>query len=701
MIIRQRKMNKFRNLLIEIGTEEIPASFLAPAAQIFREKLGGFLTKNRITFGKTKTFYTPRRLAVFMQNTAERQRKEIIEVAGPPWKAAFAPNGNPTKSAVGFAQSQGKTYKDLYPKKTERGEYAYLKKETTQEKTQTILANGLSEIIRAIPFPKTMRWAENKIRFSRPIRWLCAIYGTTPIVFNLDGIVSSFQTFGHRNFLKKAIKLKIITDYEKVLLRNGVFVDPVKRRGEIEKRTAQLAKKVHGLMVKDEELLAEVVNIVEFPFPILCGFKPEFLKLPSVVLRTALKAHQRCFSIQDKKGNVLPFFITVTNNPKCKQKEVKTWYEKAIESRLKDAQFFLQEDLKRGISSLVEAEKKVTWIEGLGSLYEKTQRLIALAKFISQNVPKVETTMLLRAAELAKADLLTNMIREKEFTSLQGTMGGVYAEISGELPLVAKAIREHYSPKSVSDSLPESIEGSILSIADKMDNIVASFIAGAIPSGSEDPFGLRRQASAILAIIIDKTFAIDLASLLSYNLSLYQRTADDSALSIKLNQFFQERLGSLFLDRKIRYDVTNAVLEVAWANPVDAEQRARALAQFRTGVDFEDLVIGQKRVANILKEQSIPEQVQEQLLIEKEEKVLYDKARELEPPLTSAIGQRDYSRALFLLLSLRQNIDDLFDQVLIMSEDQNLRKNRLALLAYLKSLFLKVADLSKIVLEGE
>lgn len=694
-------MNKFRNFLLEIGTEELPASFLEPATQFLKEKLEDFLTKNRIKFGKTRIFYTPRRIAVIVQNAAEQQRKETVEVAGPPWKVVFDPQGKPTKSAIGFAQSHGKTFHDLYPKKTERGEYAFLKKETSQEKTRTILANGLSEIIRSIPFPKTMRWTENKTRFGRPIRWLGVVFGTTPIIFKLDGIVASAQIFGHRNYAKKAIKIKKISDYEKVLLRNGVLVDPVKRQREIEKRLTQLARKINGSIVKDEELLAEVVNIVEFPFPILGEFKPEFLKLPSVVLRTALKAHQRCFSIQDQKGNLLPFFITVTNNPKCNQKEVKTWYEKAIESRLKDAAFFLQEDLKIGITSLVEAEKKVTWIEGLGSLYEKTQRLMALAKFISPLVPKSETMIVLRAAELAKADLLTNMVREKEFTSLQGTMGGIYAEIAGEPISVGKAIKEHYAPKNVADSLPVSIEGSILSIADKMDNIVASFMVGAIPSGSEDPFALRRQATAILTIIMEKKFTIDLAVLLLYSLSLFQRTADDSGLLVKLNQFFQERLGSLFLDRKIRYDVTNAVLEVAWMNPVDAEQRAKALGQFGTGADFEDLVIGQKRVANILKEQKVTGQIQEQLLIEPAEKVLYDKAKELEPSLNSIIEQGDYAKALSLLLSLRQNIDELFDKVLIMSEDQNLRMNRFALLTYLKSLFLKVADLSKIVLEGE
>jgi len=366
-------MAKFSDLLLEIGTEELPASFPEPAVSVLKEKVSTFLQENQIAFGKVKVFYTPRRIAIIFKQVAERQRSEIIEVCGPAWKIAFDDKGNPTKSAIGFARSHGKSVKDLYPKKTERGEYAFLKKTTAQEKTKKILTSGLAEIIRSIPFPKTMRWTFSKTYFGRPIRWLCAIFGTTPIVFKLNGLVAANKTFGHRNFVQKPIRLKNVAEYEKTLRRYGVLVDPQKRKRAIEKTANRLCKKVKGFLVKDEELLTEIVNIVEFPFPILGAFKSEFLRLPAVVLRTALKAHQRCFSIQDKEGNLLPFFITVTNNPRCNETEVKTWYEKAIESRLKDALFFLDEDLKVGLVPLVEAEKKVTWIEGLGSLYEKTK----------------------------------------------------------------------------------------------------------------------------------------------------------------------------------------------------------------------------------------------------------------------------------------------------------------------------------------
>ncbi|MDH5186747.1 MAG: glycine--tRNA ligase subunit beta [candidate division WOR-3 bacterium] len=701
-------MKKSNVLLLEIGTEELPPSFVEPAAQGFKAAVCNFLSKQKIRFGKTKIFYTPRRLAVLIQRVAAKQDKQIVEVSGPPWRSAFDQDGKPLRSALAFAQSQGKTVDDLYPKKTDRGEYAFLKKETTQEKTQSLLVKALPEIIQSIPFAKTMRWSEGKIRFGRPIRWICALFGKNPIVFKIDGLVASPNTFGHRNLTAKPIKLKTALDYEKILRRHGVIADPIQRRSAVEKKLKHIAQKINGYLTKDEELISEAVNTIEYPDPILCQFKPEFLSLPSVILMTALKYHQRCFSIQNKIGKLRPFFITVSNNPGCNQALVKSWYEKAVESRLKDALFYLQEDFKKGLAPLIETQKTVTWIEGLGNLYEKTRRLIELSKFITQSVPGIEVELLVRAAELAKVDLLTNMIREKEFASLQGTIGGIYAEATGEPLPVANAIREHYQPKSQFDSLPRSKEGGLLSIIDKIDNIVASFIIGAIPSGSEDPFALRRQASGILAIITEKGFQFDLAALLSQDLKLYEQAGyealvrtDRTQILLKLHQFFKERLASLFLDRKLRYDAANAVLEVCWVNPVDAWQRAIALEEFRSGKDFRDLVIGQKRVANILKGQEITGPIKEQLLIEKDERELLNKAREIEQPLKEAIKQQNYSEALKLLLSLRKKIDDLFDNVLIMTGDINLRQNRLALLDYLKSLFTKVADLSQIVLEGE
>lgn len=701
-------MVKSKDLLIEIGTEEMPSSFLEPAIQGFKEKVNDFLNQHRINFEKIKTYYTPRRLTVLVQKVSDQQKRGVIEVAGPPWRNAFDQQGNPLRSAHAFAKSQGKTVHDLYPKKTERGEYVFVKKETPQEKTQHLLVQKLPEIIQTIPFSKTMRWLESKIRFGRPIRWLCAMYGSKPIVFKIDGLVSAPRTFGHFNFSRNPIKLKSASDYEKTLLHYGVMPNPLNRKRDVEKKLNRLARKVNGVVVKDENLLSDIVNTIEYPYPILCQFKSDFLSLPSVILITALKSHQHCFSIQNKAGHLRPFFITVANNPKCNQETVRTWYEKAVESRLNDAMFYLREDLKNGFSLLTEKQKTVIWVEELGSLYDKTQRLVELAKFITQYIPGIDKDMFIRAAGLAKLDLLTYMVREKEFTSLQGTIGGIYAEASGEPPPVAAAIREHYLPKSLNDVLPRSKEGALLSIIDKIDYIVASFMIGAIPSGSEDPFALRRQASAIFSITLEKGFFIDLNGLISHDIKLYEQAAypiiarcNLSEILNKIHQFLKERLISLLLDRKIRYDAVNAVIESFWANPVDAWQRITALEKFRSGKDFENLVIGQKRVVNILKGQDMVVPIKENFLIEKEEIELLNKAKEVEDPLNEAIKKQDYTQALSLLLSLRQRIDVFFDNVLVMTGDINLRHNRLALLDYIKSLFMKVADLSQIVLEGE
>ncbi len=701
-------MEKSKDLLIEIGTEEIPASFLEPAAQGFQANLEKFFKQKRIAIGKTKLFYTPRRIAVLIDKVASKQETELIEVTGPPWRSAFDQNGNPMRSAHAFAKSQGKTVHDLYPKKTDRGEYVYLKKETPQEHTTILLSKALPEIIQTIPFAKTMRWSETKLRFGRPLRWICALYGSNPITFKVDGISSLPNTLVHRNYSTQLIKVNNVASYEKTLLRYGVIPDPLKRKKEVKKKLKQLCKKIHCFIIKDQELLTEVVNSIEQPFPILGQFKPDFLSLPSVVLTTALKAHQHCFSIQNKLGNLRPFFITIVNNPFCNQDVVRTWYEKAIESRLKDALFFLKEDLKNGLAPLIEQQRNVIWIEELGSLYDKTQRLIELSKFIAQYVPLTENISLIRAAELAKVDLLTNMVKEKEFTSLQGVIGGIYAEASGETVEIVTAIQEHYLPKGGSDSLPKSKIGALISIIDKIDNIVASFIVGAIPTGSEDPFALRRQASAILSIIMEKKFLVDLAAIISHNLELYSKAGYEivvrgnlSEVTVKIFQFIKERLTNLLHDQKLHYDTVNAILELYWKNPIDSWQRASALEKFRTSKDFEALVIGQKRVVNILKGQEITGPVKEHQLIEKEEKELLEKAKEIEKPLTELIKKQNYTDALLLLLSLRKKIDKFFDNVLVMTGDQNLRQNRLALLDYLKSLFMKVADLSQIVIAGE
>jgi len=691
-----------KDLLLEIGTEEIPASFLAPASNLLKEKFCQFLTDKRIAFGAVKSFYTPRRLALLISNVSEKQKQETLEVQGPPRKHAFDEQGRPTKVAVGFANSHKLKTSDIYFKQTQKGEYVFIKKKSEIQSIEQLLKDNLAGLIFNLQFPKTMRWGAmlntTQVKFARPIRWITLVYGLKPIIVNVAGIKSSQYSMGHRN--NKTVKVKIanIRDYESILKKSNVIINAEARREFIRKQLLSLTKKIKGRPVDDEELLAEAANICEMPNPILCDFEAEFLNLPAPVLITTLKKHTRSFAVKDiKSDKLLPYFIAITNTPKCDIKQVRYWYEQAVESRLDDAKFFFDEDVKFGLQNRVEEEKKVVWIEGLGTLFDKTARMEKLVLILSQRIANVNHNSLLKAAFLSKADLLTNMVREKEYTSLQGIMGGIYAQVAGENELVTKIISEHYRPKSADDKFPETTEGSILSIADKIDNIVGAFIVNAVPSGSNDPFGLRRQAMAIGAICLKKRFFIDLADIIDLSLEYFNATQNET-LRKTVIAFFFERMNALLLDKKITYDTANSVLKVSGINVLDAYERALALSEFRKQTDFEPLVIGQKRVNNILKGISESFTIREDLLTEANEQILFNQAKALENPLNSEISKRNYKDGLALLLTLRSAIDGFFDKVLVMTEDGNIKNNRLGLLQYVKSLFMKVADLSEIVI---
>jgi len=513
-------------------------------------------------------------------------------------------------------------------------------------------------------------------------------------------------------------------EYESTLRTHGVVVPRDARRTAIAAELNRLATAAGGRPVDDEELLEETTDITESPELVLCSFNTDYLDLPAEILTTALKKHQRCFSVRKADSDdLLPHFVAVTNTPGCDAAAVSGWYEKAAESRLRDARFFVEADLKHGLEALVEEEKQVTWIEGMGTYFDKTQRLRDLCRQLSKTgtVPQRvgrscseglspvfdDADALDRAALLCKADLLTNMVREKEFTSLQGRIGGIYARGLGEPPAVADAIAEHYLPRFIGDKLPMTRNGALLSIADKLDNIVATFLTGEIPTGSEDPFALRRQATGLLTIVLRQNLPIEIGELVSAALRLFPSPKDEYASQVP--GLLRERLSALLAEQGIRYDIAAAVMETSWQQPSQALIRANALAAFRDEPEFLKLVIGQKRVANILR--GLPRlsaeenrgctQPQDALLTEPTEKLLWIESRKVEPDLDLRLAAHDYRRAFELLLSLRPTIDKFFVDVLVMAEDEKLRTNRLRLLTYVRSLFGKVADLSKIVIEGQ
>ncbi len=690
------------SFLLEIGTEELPPAVIEPATRELQSRILNLLRENEIQFGATEIFYTPRRIALRINELTTEKPATEVEFIGPPKKAGFDAAGNPTKTALGFASAHGKDVNDLYIKHTPKGEYLCVRRRLPAVTTVEILAQHLPNLITTLPFPRTMRWDQSGLRFSRPLRRLTAIFDSEIVKFSVAQLPAGNQIFGHRNFTTSPLILTTPLDYEPMLEKFKVIVAPIRRQNLIIEQANQLVKTLPGEVVPDNELLNETVNTTEFPEPLLGSFPVQYLQLPKPVLVTALRMHQRCFSVQDSNGKLLPYFIVVINTPDCDRDLVRRWYERAIESRLRDALFFVNADLKSGLEPLVEEEKRVIWIEGLGSYYDKTVRLRELCRFLSNAVSGIDQQLLDRAAYLCKADLLTNLVREKEFTSLQGVVGGIYARLLGEDDVVVDAIAEHYLPKSTDDQLPKSNYAGLLSIADKLDNIIATYLTGNKPTGSEDPFGVRRQATGILAIILQNRWPIDLSELVKNVLDLFAgfKNIPLATTSSAVMTLFQDRLGTILSERGINYDVANAVLKAVWHIPSEALMRAESIEQFRQRKEFEQLVIGQKRVTNILRGRTIVGLPEEKELVEPAEQTIFQQVKLLEPKLKQHLQQKDYTTVLKLLLSLRPAIDRLFDEVLIMCDDEKIRNNRLRLLHYIRSLFAQFADLSEIVLEG-
>lgn len=692
-----------KDLLLEIGVEEIPASYLEPAAQQLRDILKDLLSKGRIGFGDGRVYFTPRRLALYLRDVEEHQASLVSEVVGPLASVAFDPEGNPTEAALGFARARGVGVEELKVKETERGEVVYCEKSEEGVTTDILLKEVLPQAIKGVEFPKSMWWESTKLRFARPIRWVLALYGKEQIEFQIAGLVAGRDSRSHR-FLKGSLRVKEPASYEKVLEKGRVLVDPDRRMKAIIAQIEEEARKVGGEVAEDTELLSEVTSLVEYPVAILGKFDERYLALPHQVLVTALREHQRYFAVENKEGGLLSCFVFVTDSPSGDREAIRSGNERILGSRLADAKFYWDEDRKEEFPKFVERLKGVVWQEGAGSLYDKTQRVVDVTRYLFDQIGEGELEVMKRGAYLSKADLVSAMVRDgKEFTTLQGVMGREYALASGEEPRVAQVIYEHHLPRFPGDELPESSEGAMVSIGDKVDTICSSFAVGKTPTGSQDPLGLRRQANGILAILIGRSWHISLPPLVHYNLNQLGATVDlpsRKELEGTILDFLRQRVERYLEDKGISYDIAGAVVEVGWGDVADAMGRALALSSLRETPDFEKLVLGQKRVANILIDQPALPSVDESLLKEEGEKAIYHKAKELEKDFFEMIERRDYSEAVQLLLSLREPIDRLFDEVLIMAEEEDLRLNRLGLVGYISKLFLRVADLSKIVLEG-
>ena len=690
------------DLLVEIGCEELPAGYIQPALEHWKQLVCDALDSSRLGYQEIRTAGTPRRLALFASGVREKQEDISVEVAGPPAKAAFDADGNPTKAAIGFAKSQGVGPDQLTVKKTEKGEYCVARKEVAGRAAKDVLAEELPKAIAAIRFPKSMRWVTGGgTTFARPIRMILALLDEHIVEFEINGVRTGRSTVGHPFLSPEKLSLAKadFNTYLAALHKHHVVADPAKRRAVILKKINECLAR-HGSELKDEELLDEVTNLVEFPNIVEGSFEEKHLALPEAVLEESMKSHQRYFPVRDADGKLLPKFVTVINRDDRYASSIREGNERVLRARLADAEFFLHEDARTPLADRLELLKDVTFQERLGSYYDRVQRLKSLASSLARQagLTDEQISFCSRAAELCKNDLVTNMVGE--FPKLQGVVGREYALRDGEPPEVADAIAEHYAPRGADDALPDTITGCILSLAEKLDAMLGCFSVGLAPTGSQDPYALRRAAHGILRILMQRDInvglsaAADAADELQPDGLPEAEDARDRVLA-----FLRDRLYNFFTDNGYRYDHVNAVLATSFDDVRDTRRRLDAVVALSRQPGWEELVTVVQRTRNILKNEEAGVDVSDKLLQDPEEKKLWAILLEHEAPMRELTAKREYLEASELFArAFVESVHEFFDRVFVNVDDQALRYNRLALMKRINALYAeRIADLSEIV----
>jgi glycyl-tRNA synthetase beta chain len=698
-------------LLLEIGTEEIPAGYIEPALKALAAALTGKLAETRIDHGVVETFGTPRRLAVSIEKVAAKQLPLKTELTGPPVKIGFDASGQPTVAARKFAEKAGVKVDKLTVKDTPKGAYLCAARQERGQATRSLLKDMLPKVILAVPFPKTMRWADLDIAFARPIHSCLALLGSKVIPFKLGNVIAGRHTNGHYFMRPGKIKIDCADDYLKGLKDARVLADPVERRKTVEREIGKAAKKAGGNILADEELVDIVKNLVEYPVAVVGKFDEDFLQLPDEVLITAMREHQKYFAVVDASQKLLPYFIAVNNTVARDMKLVTKGHERVLRARLADAQFFYQGDLEVSNDQRVEKLKGVLFQARLGTMYAKIQRVARIGKFIAKAVDmglaegerEIELkTQVARAAKLCKADLVSQVVGE--FPKLQGVMGRIYAKIAGELPTVSAAIEEHYRPTYSGGPLPATIAGSVLSIADKIDSICGCFSVGLIPTGASDPYALRRQGIGIIQIMNDNGFSFSLKKLIKKSLGQFELKGPEQfeELAQKISAFLQNRIVQLLADQGYAKDTIAAVVAVSVDNVPNLWSRLEALEALKSKPDFEPLAVAFKRVVNILKKSGTQEirskagEVHENLFEHQSEGALLAAFKKVEIQVSDAMDKGFFEKALLDIATLRGPVDAFFDGVMVLAEDKSVRRNRMALLGHIAALFGKFADFSKL-----
>jgi len=684
-----------RTLLLEIGTEEIPAHAMPLILMQLKDLAEKSLQENRIKIGEVQTLGTPRRISLLVKNVAENQADIEEEKRGPSTKIAFDADGKLTKAATGFARGQKVNPEDLIT----RDGYIYAVIRESGKATAEILKTLLPEIICKLNFPNNMRWGDLEFKFIRPLRWIVALYGEEVIPFDVANVHSGRISRGHRVLSQGEFLIDAADSYVATCEKNFVIVDQNQRRAMITAQIEAVAKERGGKAEISEELLEEVLYLVEYPTALSGEFEIKYLNLPPDAVITPMRDHQRYFPVKSADGKLMPIFITVRNGGRDYLDIVQHGNERVLKARLEDAQFFFNEDRKKNLDEHRTKLKTVVFQESLGSMYEKTQRLVKLSEKISDllgdKISEAERQNAIRAAEISKADLVTGMVTE--FTELQGVMGREYAKLDGETDEVATAIDEHYMPRFAGDLQPKTTAGRILSLADKVDNIVATFSRGLVPTGSQDPFALRRQALGIVNMLTEAAWSISMTALVETALDLLNVTdkVGREKLQSEFAEFMRLRLKNVLGD-STRYDVIDAVI-----SDVDdiyaVTLKAQAIEQFMATPDAVKNIQSFVRVSNLAKKAETSE-IYEGLIKLEAEQVLYKAFEAVNVVAGELIDKKDFIGALDALKKLSAPVDGFFDAVMVMDEDLKIRQNRLALLKSVDELFNRIANFGKLVI---
>jgi glycyl-tRNA synthetase beta chain len=716
------------DFLLEIGCENLPASYVLPALRQLAADAEALFGELRLRHEGIYTTGTPRRLVLAVSNLAGIQETKTETITGPPVSRACDGDGKPTKAAEGFARSLGVAVSKLQTVATKKGDYLGITRKLKNRKTAPLMREHLPGLIAGLKFPKTMRWEAQGVRFARPIRWMVAMHGDSAITVRFAGVVSGKASYTVPWIDKKKIRIAAAASYGAILNKQGVIVDHHDRRAALEKLAQDASRSAGYRLIEDPALFDELTFMVEEPYVFIGEFPARYLELPPEVVITAMKAHQRYFALQDDNGTLVPRFLAFIDGKKASPERIRAGNEKVLRARLADALFYWQEDLKKGISGLAEKLDSIVFIEGLGTIKDKSKRLHGMIEFIDslQTEPRAGDDTLERIAKFAKADLASEMVKDgKEFTLLEGLMGSHYARAAGENAEIVSAIREHYLPRTLSDPLPTNRAATYLSIADKIDSICGCFLAGLVPTGSQDPYGLRRQTIGLIRIL-EKYPLLSFSQLIDRAIALYREAgipgqADYEAAQAKIERFIRNRLEVFIKERGIEYDVVAAAARVAWTDPALCLKRCAAIQAIKKREAFELLITGVKRVGNILSENSklfgiamqeielafssrrssisdIP--FSPDLFEDPVESELMGAARERIPLLTDSEKRDDFDAILSILAELGPPIDRYFDTVLVNCDQEAIRNNRVTFLAALFALFSRYADFSCIV-EGE